>query len=62
MDQQKMFFPKGNPTDAFDKDAHGRFQSELLIHTKDVCPICNSKVTKIRINGRGTYYCEKCQK
>lgn len=41
---------------------HGRFQSELLIHTKDVCPICNSKVTKIRINGRGTYYCEKCQK
>ena len=30
MDQQKMFFPKGNPTDAFDKDAHGRFQSDLM--------------------------------
>ena len=30
MDQQKMFFPKGNPTDTFDKDAHGRFQSDLM--------------------------------
>lgn len=40
---------------------HGRFQNELLIHTKDECPNCHSKVTKVKINGRGTYYCEKCQ-
>lgn len=41
---------------------HGRFQNELLIHTKSICPICNREVTKIRVGGRGTYYCEKCQK
>lgn len=41
---------------------HGRFQNELLIHTKKICPICQNKVTKIKINGRGTYYCENCQK
>ncbi|MEG0826155.1 MAG: DNA-formamidopyrimidine glycosylase [Bacilli bacterium] len=41
---------------------HGRFQTELLVHTKDVCPNCNSKIIKIKIGGRGTYYCENCQK
>lgn len=41
---------------------HGRFQNELLVHTKDVCPNCNGKIEKIRVNGRGTYYCPKCQK
>jgi len=41
---------------------HGRFQQELLVHTKEVCPKCNKKITKIKINGRGTYYCDNCQK
>ncbi|MDD3187636.1 MAG: DNA-formamidopyrimidine glycosylase [Bacilli bacterium] len=41
---------------------HGRFQNELLVHTKEICPICGSKIVKTKINGRGTYYCEKCQK
>lgn len=41
---------------------HGRFQNELLIHTKEICPNCGNKVTKIKIGGRGTYYCENCQK
>ena len=27
-----------------------------------ICPKCNKKITKIRIGGRGTYYCENCQK
>lgn len=40
---------------------HGRFQQSLLVHNKDICPCCNSKITKIRVGGRGTYYCEKCQ-
>ena len=40
---------------------HGKFQTELLVHTKKICP-CNHKVIKVKINGRGTYYCEKCQK
>ena len=41
---------------------HGRFQNKLLIHTKEKCPVCNSNVKKITVKGRGTYYCEKCQK
>ena len=41
---------------------HGNFQSHLLVHTKKECPICHNKITKITVGGRGTYYCEKCQK
>ena len=43
---------------------HGLFQNELLVHgkDKDVCPDCNNKIEKIRVGGRGTYYCPKCQK
>jgi len=41
---------------------HGRFQNELLVHTKEICPNCNSKIEKITVGGRGTYYCPKCQK
>ena len=41
---------------------HGRFQNELLVHTKEVCPVCDSKIEKITVGGRGTYYCKNCQK
>lgn len=43
---------------------HGLFQNELLVHGKDRgnCPTCNEKIDKIRVGGRGTYYCPKCQK
>ena len=43
---------------------HGLFQNELLVHGKDKsnCPICNEKIDKIRVGGRGTYYCPICQK
>ena len=43
---------------------HGLFQNELLVHGKkdDVCPNCGSCITKIKVGGRGTYYCERCQK
>ena len=43
---------------------HGRFQNELLVHGKDKekCPNCSSKITKIKVGGRGTYYCPTCQK
>ena len=42
---------------------HGNFQDELLVHNNnDNCPDCNTKIEKIRIGGRGTYYCPKCQK
>lgn len=43
---------------------HGLFQQELLVHGKDkeICKICKSKIEKIKVGGRGTYYCPKCQK
>ena len=46
------------------RGVHGRFQNNLLVHNHegDKCPNCNSTVVKIKINGRGTYYCPKCQK
>ena len=40
----------------------GRFQNELLVHTKDTCPKCGAPIKKIKVGGRGTYYCENCQK
>lgn len=39
----------------------GRFQNELLVHTKEKCPNCQGKIKKIYVNGRGTYYCPNCQ-
>ncbi len=40
---------------------HGRFQNSLNVHTKTKCAVCSTPITKIKVNGRGTYYCEKCQ-
>ena len=43
---------------------HGLFQQELYVHGKENsnCPNCKNHITKIKIGGRGTYYCPKCQK
>lgn len=43
---------------------HGLFQEELLVHGKDngKCPECHGDIKKIRVGGRGTYYCPNCQK
>ena len=43
---------------------HGLFQQELNVHCKEgeLCPKCNSVILKIKVGGRGTYYCEKCQR
>ena len=43
---------------------HGLFQHELLVHgkEKEKCPNCGTTIEKIKIGGRGTYYCKKCQK
>ena len=43
---------------------HGLFQNELHVHGKTcgVCPNCGGKILKIKVGGRGTYYCPFCQK
>lgn len=40
----------------------GEYQNHLLVHTKKICPICNSKIVKEKVVGRGTYYCKNCQR
>ena len=43
---------------------HGLFQQELNVHSREgeQCPSCGNKIVKVKIGGRGTYYCDKCQK
>ena len=43
---------------------HGNFQNNLLVHNRinEKCRVCNNEIIKIKVNGRGTYYCPKCQK
>ena len=42
---------------------HGLFQNELLVHGKSgsECPNCKNILSKIKVGGRGTHYCDKCQ-
>ena len=42
----------------------GEFQNFLNVHTKyrKPCPRCKTIILKKQVNGRGTYYCPKCQK
>ena len=47
-----------------EEGVHGLFQNELLVHGKggSPCPKCGNILLKTKIGGRGTHYCEKCQK
>ncbi len=40
----------------------GLFQVQLQVHTQKVCPVCSGAITKEMLRGRGTYYCQVCQK
>lgn len=43
----------------------GKFQNYLYAYnqTNKLCKLCkNNKIIKIKISGRGTHYCENCQK
>ena len=41
----------------------GKFQSELKVHKREnkECFVCGQIIKRIKINGRSTYYCERCQ-
>lgn len=41
----------------------GLFQNSLFVHSREneECSICKTKIVKIKVGGRGTYYCPKCQ-
>lgn len=42
----------------------GRFQHSLGVHQKkgEPCPICQTIIEKVVVNGRSSFYCSKCQK
>ncbi len=46
-----------------DEGITGRFQNSLYVHEQagNTCKKCHSKIVKIKVGGRGTYYCPKCQ-
>lgn len=39
----------------------GEFQNFLKVYQKDFCE-CGNKISKIKIAGRSTYFCDECQK
>lgn len=48
----------------YKKNGIGNFQNCLNVHTKKnyPCVLCNTPIVKIKVNGRGTYLCQVCQK
>jgi formamidopyrimidine-DNA glycosylase len=42
----------------------GAYQQHFLVYNRkgQKCPQCDGIVQKIQLGGRGTYYCEKCQR
>lgn len=43
--------------------SEGRFQRELRIYGKagKPCPVCGSDIETVRLGGRSTFYCRRCQ-
>lgn len=43
---------------------HGGFQMELNVYAREgeACRICGMPIEKIRVAGRGTHFCPRCQK
>ena len=42
----------------------GTYQDSLFVHNKEkeLCKVCQTQIKKIKVGGRGTYYCPHCQK
>ncbi len=42
----------------------GNYQNFLMVHKREgeTCRICGSEIKRIKVGGRSTYYCPKCQK
>jgi len=44
--------------------SEGGYEKKLLIYgrSKKICPVCKGKIETIKLGGRGTNFCPKCQK
>ena len=42
----------------------GNYQNHMIVYGKEgqKCPICGGIIQKIQLAGRGTYFCQNCQK
>jgi formamidopyrimidine-DNA glycosylase len=42
----------------------GRYQNVMRVYNRkgEVCPNCSTPIEKIKLGGRGTYFCPSCQK
>lgn len=42
----------------------GRYQKHFLVYAreKEPCRVCKTPIKKIKLSGRGTYFCPKCQR
>lgn len=57
---------QGSSIDSY-RDARGnrgRFQDTFKVHRRagEPCPRCSTTVEKIKVGGRGTYFCPNCQR
>lgn len=45
-------------------EAHGLFQHQLNVYARngEPCVVCGTPIEKIKIGGRGTHFCKKCQR
>ena len=45
------------------KGSTGSFQNTFKVHTREgePCPVCKTPVKKIKVGGRGPYFCPACQ-
>lgn len=42
----------------------GQYQKQLKVYQQDgrLCPVCGTKIKKVKLAGRSTFYCDTCQK
>lgn len=63
---KKAIDMQGSSIDTY-RDSRGRkgsFQDAFQVHRRqgEPCPACRHPVEKIKLGGRGTYFCPRCQK
>lgn len=40
----------------------GQYQNYLCVHRKTECPSCGERLEVVKVGGRTTYFCKKCQR
>lgn len=62
---KKAISYKGTTVFSYRSSIHttGEFQKHLFVYGREnePCLKCKTKIVKIKVNGRGTYFCPKCQ-